>query len=207
MSPRPHDMSPTSRAKHTTQVSNHKLSPSFPAASPSSWEWPLFMSLGTKDTPKTQEESILKAGPLGCPQGRAAVDSCQLNRQSPLRTEICGESSLRSSKALGTRWQAIPPLQAEKPSSRTQSLWSSLQPLSWSTRFLRTCQNLPSLLSHSIRHPQILSFLRAGKPVLPLDHRIHYLQGPLRFTWLHLFTYTSEKWDPEGIKPHSPVTG
>ena len=174
---------------HTTQVSNYKLSPSFPAASLSSCEWPVFMTLGTKDTPKTQEESILKAGSLGCPQGR----------QSPLRTEICGESSLRSSKAMGTWRQTIPPLQAETPSSRTQGLWSSLQPLSSSGCFLRTSQNLPSLLSHSIRPPQILSFLRAGTPMLPLHHRIHYLQGPLGFTRLHVFTYTSEKWDPNSL--------
>lgn len=99
-------MSLTSRAKHPTQVSNHKLSPSFPAASLSSCKWPVFMTLGTKDTPKTQEESILN---LGCPQGR----------QSPLRTEVRGESSLRSSKAMGMWRQTIPPLQAEKPSSRT----------------------------------------------------------------------------------------
>ena len=37
------------------------------------------MTLGTKDTPKTQEESILKAGSLGCPQGRTAVDFCVLH--------------------------------------------------------------------------------------------------------------------------------
>lgn len=137
---------------HTTQVSNYKLSPSFPAASLSSCEWPVFMTLGTKDTPKTQEESILKAGSLGCPQGR----------QSPLRTEICGESSLRSSKAMGTWRQTIPPLQAETPSSRTQGLWSSLQPLSTSRCFLRTSQNLPSLLSHSIRPPPDLKLPEGG---------------------------------------------
>lgn len=66
-------MSFTSRAKHPTQVSNHKLSPSFPqAASLSSCEWPVFMTLGTEDTPKTREESILKAGSLGVSPGETA---------------------------------------------------------------------------------------------------------------------------------------
>ena len=122
---------------HTTQVSNYKLSPSFPAASLSSCEWPVFMTLGTEDTPKTREESILKAGSLGCPQGR----------QSPLRTEICRESSLRSSKAMGTWRQTIPPLQAEMPSSRTQGLWSSLQPLSSVQRIPGPRGRLVELLS------------------------------------------------------------
>ena len=98
--------------------------------------WPKywsFMTLGTKDTPKTQEESILKAGSLGCPQGR----------QSPLRTEICGESSLRSSKAMGTWWQTIPLLQAETPSSRTQLCPTVCDPMNRSTPGLPVHHQLP----------------------------------------------------------------
>lgn len=42
--------------------------------------------------------------------------------------------------------------------------------------------------------------------MLPLDRRIHYLQGPLRFTWLPIYD-TSEKWGSKGVKPHPRSLG